>query len=47
MGNAGLFVIGAVGLCAAQDLATLLIARVIVGYENQFIGFHRESAREH
>lgn len=32
MGNAGLFVIGAVGLCAAQDLATLLIARVIVGY---------------
>lgn len=32
MGNAGLFVIGAIGLCAAQDLATLLIARVIVGF---------------
>ena len=25
IGNAGLFVIGAIGLCAAQDLATLLI----------------------
>jgi MFS family permease len=32
IGNAGLFVMGAVGLCAAPDLTTLLIARVVVGF---------------